>query len=132
MRGQHLNALITELVGVIQSPAVVEWHRRMLNEDYTFLKDRAADNLFKIESPAVKAYVWLLIRQELLERSTRGTKLEVADSDLAKPLGVPSGRLVTYREELTKLGLVGAQPKRPVISGDSGPKGEILSGTATS
>ena len=112
MRGQHLNALITELVGVIQSPAVVEWHRRMFDEDYAFLKDRAADNLFKIESPAVKAYVWLLIRQEELERSTRGPKLEVADSDLAKPLGVPSGRLCTYREELTKLGLVGAQPRK--------------------
>ena len=59
VRTQHVNALIAELAGVIQRSELVDWHRRMFDEDYAFLKDRAADNLFKIKSPAVKAYVWL-------------------------------------------------------------------------
>ncbi|MFH0825203.1 MAG: hypothetical protein V2B18_20825 [Pseudomonadota bacterium] len=76
----HVAALIAELTGVIQRSEQVEWHRRMFDEEHVFLKDRAADNLHNIKGPAVKAYVWLLMRQEELARSTRGPGLEVSDS----------------------------------------------------
>jgi hypothetical protein len=106
VRTQHVTALIGELAGVIQRSDVVEWHRRMFDEDYTFLKDRAADNLFKIRSPAVKAYVWLLMRQEELAKSTRGPKLEVSDSELAEAIGVSKPNAQTYRKILSKLKLI--------------------------
>jgi len=74
VRIQHVTALIAELAGVIQSSELVEWRRPLFDADYAFLKEREADNLFKIKSPTFKAYVWLLIRQEELARSTRGPK----------------------------------------------------------
>ncbi len=86
LRTQHVSPLMAELAGVIQTSEVVEWYRRMFDEDPVFLKDRAADNLYRIKSPAVKAYVWLLMRQEELARSTRGRKMSVSDSELAEAL----------------------------------------------
>jgi len=112
VRTQHVNTLISELAGLIQRSELVEWHRRMFEQDYAFLKDRAADNLYKIKSPAVKAYVWLLIRQEELARSTRGPGLEVSDNDLAQALGVSKRTACTYREELTKLRLITVKEKK--------------------
>lgn len=112
VRTQHLNTLIAELAGIIQGSELVEWHRRMFDDDYAFLKDRAADNLYKIKGPAVKAYVWLLIRQEELARSTRGPKLEVSDMELAEAVGVSKRTACTYREELTKLRLITSQEKK--------------------
>ncbi len=112
VRTQHVSALIAELAGTIQGSELVEWHRRMFDDDYAFLKDRAADNLYKIKGPAVKAYVWLLIRREELARSTRGPKLEVSDMELAEAVGVSKRTACTYREELTKLRLVTAQEKK--------------------
>lgn len=106
VRTQHVKALIAELSAVIQGSGLVEWHRRMFDEDYAFLKDRAADNLFKIKSPAVKAYVWLLMRQEELARSTRGPKLEVSDKELAEAIGVSKPTAQTYRQILSKLKLI--------------------------
>lgn len=83
---------IAELKGVIERSDVVQWHRRMFDEDYSFLKGRAADNLFKIKGPVVKAYVWLLMRQEELARSTRGGRaVKVTDRLPAASRGPPFG-----------------------------------------
>ncbi|MFC1833793.1 hypothetical protein ACFL2Q_03540 [Thermodesulfobacteriota bacterium] len=112
IRNQHVTALIEELSGIIKKSEVVEWHRRMFDEDHVFLKDRAADNLYKIKGPAVKAYVWLLMRQEELARSTRGPKMSVSDSELAEALGVTKRTARNYREQLTKLKLVTASAKK--------------------
>ena len=106
VRTQHVTALIAELAAVIQHSGQVEWHRRMFDEDYMFLKDRAADNLYKINGPAAKAYVWLLIRQEELARDTRGPKLNVSDSELAEAIGISKPSAQTYRKTLIKLKLV--------------------------
>jgi hypothetical protein len=103
MRFQHVDTLIAELKGVIERSDVVEWHRRLFDEDYTFMKDSVVDNLFKIKSPAVKAYVWLLIRQEELARNTKGPRLEVSDSELAEGIGVTKTTAQNYREKLGKL-----------------------------
>jgi hypothetical protein len=112
VRTQHVSALIAELAGVIQGSELVEWHRRMFDDDHVFLKDRAADNLYKIKRPAVKAYVWLLMRQEELARSTRGPELGVSDKELGEAIGVSKRTACTYREELTRIRLVTAGQKK--------------------
>ena len=109
MRVQHVDALIAELKGVIERSDVVDWHRRLFDEDYTFMKDRVVDNLYKIKGPAVKAYVWLLMRQEELARNTKGPGLEVSDSMLAEGLGISKRTACDYREKLVKLRLVEAK-----------------------
>ena len=81
----------------------------MFDEDYTFMKDRVVDNLFKIKGPAVKAYVWLLMRQEELAKNTKGPGLEVSDSELAEGLGISKRTACDYREKLVKLRLVEAK-----------------------
>ncbi len=106
VRAQHVPALITELAGVIQRSEMIEWHRRMFDDDHVFLRDRAADNLFKIKGPAVKAYVWLLMRQEELARSTRGPNLRVSDAELAQAISVTKPTAQTYRKILSKLKLI--------------------------
>jgi hypothetical protein len=106
MRTQHVRALIEELSGIIKRSEVVEWHRRMFDEDYVFLKDRAADNLYRIKGPAVKAYVWLLMRQEELARSTRGPRMSLSDLELAQALGVCKPTAQNYRKILSKLKLI--------------------------
>ena len=107
-----MRALIEEMSGIINRSDVVEWHRRMFDDDYAFIKDRVVDNLYKIKGPAAKAYLWLLMRQEELARSTRGPKLSVSDSELAEALGVTKRTARNYREELVKLKLATASEKK--------------------
>jgi len=109
VRTQHVTGLIDTLTSVIQRSELVEWHRRMFDEEHAFMNDRAADNLYKIKSPAVKAYVWLLIRQEELARNTRGPKLEVSDMELARAIGVSKPSAQTYRKALAELRLIEAK-----------------------
>ena len=78
----------------------------MFDDDYVFLKDRAADNLYKIKGPAVKAYLWLLIRQEELAKNTIGPKLDVSDAELANAIGASKATAQTYRKILSKLRLI--------------------------
>ena len=111
IRAQHVRALIEELSGIIKRSETVQWHRRMFDEDYAFMKDRVVDNLYKIKGPAVKAYVWLLIRQEELARNSRGPQLSVSDSELAEALGVTKPTAQTYRKILCKFGLVDISAK---------------------
>jgi hypothetical protein len=109
MLGQHVVALIAGLKGIIERSDVVEWHRRMFDDDYTFMKDRVVDNLYKIKGPAAKAYLWLLMRQEELARNTKGPGLEVSDSELAAGLGISKRTACDYRVKLMKLRLVEAK-----------------------
>ena len=106
MRAQNVAALIAELAGVIQRSELVEWHRRLFHDEYAFMKDRSVDNLYIIKSPAVKAYVWLLIRQEELARNTKGPRLEVSDKELAAGIGVTKTTAQNYRALLTKHKLI--------------------------
>jgi hypothetical protein len=109
MRVQHVDALMAELKGVIERSDVVEWHRRLFDDDYMFMKDRVVDNLFKIKGPAVKAHIWLLMRQEELAKNTKGPGLEVSDSELAEGLGISKRTACDYRVKLVKLRLVEAK-----------------------
>lgn len=106
MRTHQVKELIGRLHGLIKGSPFEEWHGRKFDDDHAFLSDKAADNLYRINSPAAKAYVWLLMRQEELARNTRGPKLSVSDSKLAEAIGTSKPSAQTYRKALTKLGLV--------------------------
>ncbi|MFH0825208.1 MAG: hypothetical protein V2B18_20850 [Pseudomonadota bacterium] len=89
-------------------PAPTTWepHVEEFDEEHVFMRDRAADSLYRINGPAVKADVWLLCRQEELARSTRWPELEVSDKEPAEELGVSEVTACSYREELARLRLV--------------------------
>jgi hypothetical protein len=106
MRTHQVNELIGRLDTLIKGSPWEEWHGRKFDESYAFLANKAAANLYRIKNPAVKAYVWLLIRQEELARNTRGPKLSVTDSELAGAVGVTKRTACTYREELSRLKLI--------------------------
>jgi hypothetical protein len=116
VRGQHVDALIQELCALIRACPSVEWHGRLFDDDHAFLSNQVTDNLVKINGPAVKAYLWLLIRQEELARNTRGPKLKVSDAELAAALGISKTTASKYREHLVGLGL--AETSR-LLSGHS-------------
>ena len=80
----------------------------LAQEGFSCLKHLAADNLHKIRGSALKAYLWLLIRQEELARNTKGPGLEVSDSELAAGLDISKRTACDYREKLVKLRLVEA------------------------
>lgn len=106
VRSQHVDSLIRELSTLIKRSHFVPWHGRMFDDEFTFLSDKVVDNLYRIKSPAVKAYLWLLVRQEDEARNTRGNELEIADADLATALGVTRKTAGRYMLDLQALGLV--------------------------
>jgi hypothetical protein len=64
------------------------------------MKDRLVDNVYKIKGPAVKAHIWLLMRQEELAKNTKGPGLEVSDSELADAIGFTKTTARNYRQKL--------------------------------
>jgi hypothetical protein len=106
VRTHQVKELIGRLHGLITRSPLVEWHRRQFDEDHAFISDKAATNLYKINGPAAKAYVWLLTRQEELARNTRSPSLSVSDSELAKAIGVSKPTAQTYRKVLERLKLI--------------------------
>ena len=106
MRTHQVKDLIGRLHALITRSPLVEWHRRQFDEDHAFISDKAAVNLYKVNGPAAKAYVWLLIRQEELSRNTRSPRLSVSDSELAEAIGVSKPTAQTYRKTLEKLKLI--------------------------
>ena len=107
-RAQHVKEMIRDFAELIRTCPLVEWHGRMFDEDYTFLSRKTTNNLYRINGPAVKAYVWLLIRQEETARNTKEAKLNVTDAELALELRVSKPTAAGYRESLAELGLIEA------------------------
>lgn len=106
LRSRDVKELIRKLRDLIRYSPEVEWHGRMFDDEYAFIWEGAAENLHKIKGPAVKAYVWLLIRQEESARNSRGEKMSISDLELSQGIGVSKRTAGTYREKLTKMGLV--------------------------
>jgi len=107
MRHQHVDAFIREAADLIRSCPLVPWHGRMFDEERAFLSKKLVGNLFRIKSPAAKAYLWLLIQQEEAARNTKEA-FGVTDSALAEALGVSKTTAATYREQLQEMRLVKA------------------------
>ncbi len=96
---------------LIKGSQLVPWHGRLFNAEYAFLSKKVVSNLYRIKSPAAKAYLWLLIQQEETSRNTR-VKFSATDAQLAQGLGVSKTTATKYREQLQGLGLLKAQAER--------------------
>ena len=105
MRHQHVDAFIREAAQLIRSCPLVPWHGRMFDEERAFLSKKLIGNLYRIKSPAAKAYLWLLIQQEEAARNTKEA-FGITDAALAEALGVSKTTAATYREQLQELGFV--------------------------
>jgi hypothetical protein len=111
MRHQHVEDFIREALQLVRGCQLVPWHGRMFDEERAFLSQKLIGNLFRIKSPAAKAYLWLLIVQEERARNTR-EPFGVTDSELAGALGVSLPTVGTYRRELANQGLVKVEEKK--------------------
>jgi hypothetical protein len=111
MRHQHVESFIKEAVELMKGSQVVPWHKRLFNAEYAFLSKKVVGNLYRIKSPAAKAYIWLLIQQEETSRNTRA-KFSATDAQLAQGLGVSKTTAAKYREQLQALGLLKAEVER--------------------
>lgn len=105
MRHQHVEAFIREAAELVRGCRLVPWHGRMFDEERAFLSQKLIGNLFRIKSPAAKAYLWLLIQQEEAARNTKGA-FSITDAALAGALGVSKTTAANYREQLQELALV--------------------------
>ncbi len=105
MRTQHVHSFMDEAATLVRSSPVVPWHRRLFDADHAFLSEKVIKNLSRIASPAIKAYLWLLLHQEEEARQNR-FEMKVSDADLARALGVSRDTAMNHRRELEKLGFV--------------------------
>jgi hypothetical protein len=105
MRHQHVEAFIREAAELIRDCELVPWHGRTFDEERAFLSKKLIGNLYRIKSPAAKAYLWLLIQQEEAARNTKEV-FSVTDGQLAQALAVSKTTAAKYREQLQELGLV--------------------------
>jgi hypothetical protein len=105
MRHQHVESFVKEAVELIKGSEVVPWHRRKFGTDCAFFSLKVVGNLYRIKSPAAKAYLWLLIQQEEAARNTK-TAFKVTDGQVAEDLSVTRMTAGNYREQLLELRLV--------------------------
>ena len=105
MRNQHVESFLKEAVELIQGSQVVPWHGRKLDTDCAFFSRKIVGNLYRINSPAAKPYLWLLMQQEEAARNTR-TRFQASDSEVAEALGVTRMTAGNYRARLMNVGLV--------------------------
>jgi hypothetical protein len=112
VRHQHVATLLKEAVDLIWACPMVPWHGRLFHDGLAYLSRKVVGNLHRINDAAVKAYLWLLIRQEEEARNTK-TAFQVSDADLARAIGVSRPTAKKYRELLARLGLVEVE-KAPI------------------
>jgi hypothetical protein len=111
MRHQHVKAFIREARELIESSEMAPWHARLFDEHRAFLSRKVIGNLYRINGPAVKAYLWLLIRQEESARNTKAA-FHISDGDLMSGLGIVRSTAKTYREQLSALRLIKIDKKK--------------------
>jgi hypothetical protein len=64
------------------------------------------DNLYRINGPVVKAYLWLLCYQEERASRVRSREMRVSDHDLMDALGVSRTTAKAYRDRLVESRLI--------------------------
>jgi len=112
LRHQLVKEFMREARALIERSDMVPWHSRLFEKERVFLSSKVMGNLYRIDGPAVKAYLWLLIRQEELARNTKGPRLSVSDLELAKAVGVSKTTAQNYRARLMELKLVQASTSK--------------------
>lgn len=108
MHRQDVPRLVAEAVQLVETSQVVELeHGRVFSNYFTFLWPQIIDNevLQKINAPAIKLYLWLLMKQE--ERAHRNEfAMHLSDAEVAENLAISRKTAGTYRQELGKLGFL--------------------------
>jgi hypothetical protein len=108
MRQQEVRSLVDEAVDLIGTSQVLELgHGRVFSNYFAFLWPQIIDNevLQKINGPAIRLYLWLLVEQEERARRNEFT-VRLTDVEIAQALGASKQTIGRYRQELEKLGLL--------------------------
>jgi hypothetical protein len=107
IRHQHVDALIQEAADLIRLSPVVEWHPRLFSAEYAYLSLKIIKyvTLYGIKSPAIRLYLWLLVRQEE-EASHNRFELKLTIQDIVMALDVDRSTVARYRDRLQELGLL--------------------------
>ena len=108
MKHQQVQILVDAAVNLIETSQVVELeHGRVCSNYFAFLWPQIMDNqvLQKINAPAIRLYLWLLVEQE--ERARRNDfTMRLTDAGIARSMGISRKTAGKYRQELQKLGLL--------------------------
>jgi hypothetical protein len=108
MRRQEVRSLVDYAVDLIETSQVVELaHGRVFSHYFAFLWPQITENevLQKINGPAIRLYLWLLVEQE--ERARRNDfNMRLTDAEIARSLGISRKTAGIYRQDLEKLGLL--------------------------
>jgi CRP-like cAMP-binding protein len=108
MHRQHIPQLIREAEDLISGSEKVELeHTRQFSDEFAYFWPQIVDDrmLSRINSAAVRLYLWLLVKQE--EAASRNQwRLKLTDTAVASQLGVSARTVGTYRQQLQKIGLL--------------------------
>ncbi len=108
MRHQEVRSLVDEAVDLISASQVVELaHGRVFSNYFAFLWPQITENevLQKINGPAIRLYLWLLVEQEERARRNEFT-MRLTDAEVARAIGTTRMTVGNYRKELEKGGLL--------------------------
>ncbi len=108
MKRQHIPRLVDDATELIRSCALVELeHARVFSNYFAFFWPQIIDHdiLARINGPAIKLYLWLLLRQEEAARRNQWG-LRLKDAAIVRELGISRQQVASYRRELENLGLL--------------------------
>ena len=117
MRRQHIPRLVAEATELIKSCEQVELeHARVFSNYFAFFWPQIIDHnvLDQINGPAIKLYLWLLIRQEEAARRNQWG-LVLTDAEIGRQWDVTRKAIGKLRQELQNLGLLQVKGGRWVV-----------------
>ena len=108
MRRQHVPQLIKEAEYLISESEKVELeHTRTFLNEFAYFWPQIVDDriLSRINSAAVRLYLWLLVKQEEAARRNEW-KLHLTDAPIARELQVTPKQIGIHRKHLQEVGLL--------------------------
>jgi hypothetical protein len=108
MRRQHIGQLVADAEDLIRTSDKAELeHTRSFLEEFAYFWPQILDDqiVTRINSAAIRLYLWLLVKQEEAARRNQWG-LELTDTIVAQELNVSIRTAGTYRAELQRLGLL--------------------------
>jgi hypothetical protein len=108
MRRQHVPQLIADATALIQRCEKVELdHSRVFSNYFAFFWPQIIDQdiLTHINGPAIKLYLWLLVRQEEAARKNQWG-LDLSDAEIGRQWEVSRKAIGKLRQKLQELGLL--------------------------
>jgi hypothetical protein len=108
MKRQHVHLLVADATAIIASCDKVELdHGRVFSNYFAFFWPQIIDHdiLTRINGPAIKLYLWLLVRQEEAARRNQWG-LRLTDAAIVRELGISRQQVSSCRQRLENLGLL--------------------------